>query len=190
MTKKSWNARTRDDLIIEVWEHLDCESVGADELQRIQNELRERFGAGALTTPAAIARVVADEGAVLRHPEVFESDREWREAVLKTLSFGDSLDFSSLSPAFASAVKIEEERLRLQLDDNAQGLRELREVVTAIKTELTLNSRSKIVEPAQLILLEEIVQWLKVWLQSPELFSDWLDLRRRSPEFRAKFNLG
>ena len=186
MTKKSWSARTRDDLIIEVWEHLDCESVGADELQRIQSVLSERFGAGALTSPAAIARVVADEGAVLRHPEVFECDRQWREAVLKSLSFGDSLDFSTAARAFEAVVRIEEERLRLS--DNADGLRELRDVVTALKTELTLNARSQIIAEAQRTLLDEVAQWLTVWLQSPELFSDWLDLRRRSPEFRTKFS--
>ncbi len=186
MTKKNWSARTRDDLIIEVWEHLDCESVGADELQGIQSALLERFGAGALTSPAAIARVVADEGAVLRHPEVFECDREWREAVLKSLSFGDSLDFSTAPRAFESVVRIEEERLRLS--DNPEGLRDLRDVVTALKTELILNSRSQIIAEAQRTLLDEVAQWLTVWLQSPELFSDWLDLRRRSPEFRTKFS--
>jgi len=187
MTKQSWSARTRNDLIIEVWEHLDCESVGAHELERIQNALLERFGPGALTTPASIARVVADEGAVLRHPEVFECDRQWREAVLKKLTFGDSFDFSNAPGAFASVVKIEEERLRLQLSNNAEGLRDLRDVVTAIKAELTLNARSQIVEPAQRRLVGEVAEWLTVWLQSPELFSDWLDLRRRSPEFRTKF---
>jgi hypothetical protein len=35
--------------------------------------------------------------------------------------------------------------------------------------------------------LKEISEWLSVWLQSPELFSDWLDLRRRSPEYKKKF---
>jgi len=28
-----------------------------------------------------------------------------------------------------------------------------------------------------------------VWLQTPNLFDDWLDLRRRSPDFRNKFSM-
>ena len=71
---KRWRSRTKQDLVIEVWEALDCESVGARELEQIQEALRERFGEGALASPAAIARMVADEGAVLRHPEVCECD--------------------------------------------------------------------------------------------------------------------
>ena len=62
MLKGNWNARTKHDLIIEVWEYLDCESVGARELEQIQQALGERFGAGALQSPASIARTVADEG--------------------------------------------------------------------------------------------------------------------------------
>ena len=79
MTSTKWRARTIPDLIIEVWEALDCESVGARELAQIQQALAEKFGEGAESSPASIARTVADEGAVLRHPEVFEFDAEWRE---------------------------------------------------------------------------------------------------------------
>jgi len=43
MTKKDWSARTKHDLIIEVWEYLDCESVGARELEEIQQALGEKL---------------------------------------------------------------------------------------------------------------------------------------------------
>ena len=33
----------------------------------------------------------------------------------------------------------------------------------------------------------EIAGWLGVWLQQPELFPDWLDLRRRSEDYRRRF---
>ena len=35
---------------------------------------------------------------------------------------------------------------------------------------------------------EEIVEWLKVWIQTPSLFADWLELRRRSTDFQKKFS--
>ena len=31
----------------------------------------------------------------------------------------------------------------------------------------------------------EIAEWLKVWIQTPILFADWLELRRRSPAPRS-----
>ena len=59
-----WNSSTVSDLIIEVWEALDCESVGQFELEEIQKELEGKFGVGGVSSPATIARTVADEGAV------------------------------------------------------------------------------------------------------------------------------
>ncbi len=187
MITKTWSARTKHDLIIEVWEGLDCESVGAHELEQIQRALREKFGAGALASPAAIARTVADEGAHLRHPEVFECDVKLREQNLQKLAFKDKLDFSDLSLSFASVVKIEEKRLNLQAGSEGDDPRELRAVVVAARKDLLLKARSKIIEPDVRAELQEAAEWLTVWLQSPELFSDWLDLRRRSPEFQKKF---
>jgi hypothetical protein len=187
MTKKDWSARTKTDLIIEVWEDLDCESVGARELEQIQQALGEKFGEGALASPASIARAVADEGAVLRHPEVFECDVKWREQNLKKWEFKEELNFTDLSVAFDSVVKLEERRLQLQLDGDATGLKELRGMVMATRKDLGLRARSKVLEGALREQLKEILEWLAVWLQSPELFSDWLDLRRNSPEFNQKF---
>jgi len=187
MIAKSWSARNKRDLIIEVWEYLDCESVGASELEQIQQALTEKFGAGALTSPASIARTVADEGAVLRHPEVFECDVKWREQNLKKWEFRKGLDFSDFSSAFESVVKLEEKRLQLQVDNKATGLKELRDIVAAARKDSLLQARSKILDGNARERLKEISQWLTVWLQSPELFSDWLDLRRRSPEYKKKF---
>lgn len=188
MTKKAWSARNKQDLIIEVWEYLDCASVGARELEEIQKALSEKFGAGGLASPATIARVVADEGAVLRHPEIFECDLNWRQEHLKKHEFRSELDFADLSAAFDSVVKLEEKRLQLQVDEDAAGLKELREIVVALRKDLAMRSRSKILEVAIREQLKELSEWLAVWLQSPELFSDWLDLRRQSPEFARKFS--
>jgi hypothetical protein len=186
MDTTKWRARTRRDLIIEVWEDLDCESVGAPELEQIQQALREKFGEGALESPAAIARVVADEGAVLRHPEVFDCDGRWRRQNMDQLGLQQLLDFSSLAAAFESIVKLEEKRLALQAND-ARGLTLLHHIVSSARKDSLLRARSKIIDAGKRAEAREVVQWLTIWLQAPELFSDWLDLRRRSPEFRQKF---
>jgi hypothetical protein len=196
MGRREWQSRTKQELIIEVWEYLDCESVGASELKQIQEALRAKFGEGAVQSPAAIARTVADEGAVLRHPEVFDCDLKWRRQQMTPIL--DGLDFSDLSRAFKSVVKLEEKRLELQRPTGEKGKgerdtekaaepRELREIVTAAREESLLRARSKILDEDQREQAREISEWLRVWVQAPELFSDWLDLRRRSPEFRTRF---
>src|SRR3982074_873501 len=98
------SARTKDELIIEIWEQLDCESVGAKELEAIQGAVRDRFGAGAVESPASIARTLADEGAVLRHPEVIECDAGWRERGFQQSLLPETVNFDGLNEA-ADSIK-------------------------------------------------------------------------------------
>lgn len=174
-----WTATNKLELIIEVWEALDCESVGCHELEKIQEALHRRFGPGGQESPAAIARVVADEGAVLRHPEVLECDSRWRMKCLQAQAFERNLDFSDFDKSLASFSAIEKAQ--------ASGDDRLRGVVTNARQNQLMISRSKIIDSADRERAKEISHWLLVWLQSPKLFSDWLDLRLRSEEFRNKF---
>lgn len=176
---RAWTAASKQELIIEVWEALDCESVGCRELEEIQKALHQRFGPGGSESPAAIARLVADEGAVLRHPEVLECDSKWRLQNLQSGSFELELDFSDFDKAGASFAALE----TVPLTEAAR----LREVITNARQHQILVSRSKIVPALERERAKEISQWLLVWLQSPQLFPDWLSLRLRSAEFRNKF---
>ncbi len=188
MSATKWNARTVPDLIIEVWEALDCESVGAVEIQRIQEVLREKFGEGASESPATIARTVADEGAALRHPEVFDFDAEWRAAKLAESDQGD-LSFENLREAIDSFAKLDEMRQRLEGVNDEKGVDRLRDQILKVRAESELRARSRIIDELGRAEAREISHWLMVWLQSPELFLDWLDLRQRSPEFIKKFHV-
>lgn len=187
MSAKSWSGRTKRGLIIEVWEALDCESVGTHELEQIQQALREKFGEGALESPASIARTVADEGAVLRHPEVFECDRKWRERLSSEDVPLNSLSFSNLADASESIRKLESWRRKFAEEGKQVKLRRLQEFALKTKQELQLVARSRVVEARRRIEAEEIVQWLTIWMQDPAIFEVWLSLRKRSVGFVEKF---
>ena len=182
-----WQARTRTELMIEVWEALDCESVGERELVAIQEELRQTLGAGAVVSPAAIARELADEGAVLRHPEVLLCDTKWREQQLRELFAAGQLDFDNLESAAASMVVVETLRASAQEQRDRATLKRLEELIAHYRQQEDLISRSKIVSATEKAVAKEIANWLAVWLEQPELFSDWLNLRQRSPEYLQKF---
>lgn len=187
MKASKWQARTRQELIIEVWEALDCESVGERELLAIQNVLRESLGAGAVVSPAAIARELADEGATLRHPEVLNCDTRWREQQLVDLFEPGVLDFSNLASAEASFEAIEKARSAAERNGNAEQLKRLRELMVQYRQEAQLVSRSKIIPQLERSVANEISHWLTVWLEQPQLFPDWLSLRQRSSEYQGKF---
>ena len=37
---------------------------------------------------------------------------------------------------------------------------------------------------------QEIARWFQVWLETPDLFAAWLELRKSSEEFRSIFGEG
>ncbi|HYY59551.1 MAG TPA: hypothetical protein VE842_19640 [Pyrinomonadaceae bacterium] len=187
MKEHKWKARTKRDLMIEVWEHLDCESVGATELEEIERVVRERFGAGAVESPARVARLLADEGAELRHAEVLELDVRQRAADPYEPMFRNVLKFSDFAQAASSIRNLENLRKQFERRKDEEGLRRVREIAMKGRQRAQMIARNRNVDEKKRAEKEEIAEWFGVWLRQPGIFQDWLELRQRSPAFRAKF---
>ncbi|GAC1446240.1 MAG: hypothetical protein NVSMB56_03070 [Pyrinomonadaceae bacterium] len=187
MKKNDWHARTKRDLMIEVWEHLDCESVGAKELEEIIAAVRERFGEGASESPAAVARLLADEGAELRHAEVLELDAVWRDHDPYAAMFRNVLKFGDFVQAVGSIRRLENLRKQFTRKNDPEGLRRVHETALKGKQRAQMISRNVKVDAHKRAEKEEIANWFTIWLQTPEMFETWLDLRQNAPEFREKF---
>ena len=188
MTKKDeWKSRTKRDLVIEVWERLDCETVGEDELESIFEAVRGRFGKGALESPASVARMLADEGAELRHAEVLEMDARWRTADPYEAMFRNVLRFADFDQAAASIKRLDNLRRQFERKKDAEGLRRVRETALKGKQRAQMIAGNKSVDARKRAEKDEIANWFTVWLQTPEIFDDWLALRRRSADYRDRF---
>ena len=162
--------RTRELLIIDAWKPLDKEVVGASDLELIRETIVGRFGTDA--SPASIARALADHGVRLGHPEILQADARWRESTLFFTS--EDLTLDTLESATALMDKLA--TLRLQLEKSR--VEHLYQQVRQLKSELELIPAS---------LAQELAQWLTIWLQNPQIFREWLDLRRATAEFRERF---
>jgi hypothetical protein len=170
--------RTKKEVIESIWDELGSESVGAKELELIRRALEQSLGRAAVESPAQIARTLADLGVKLRHPEVLNADLEWREAQVEVLFESSDIDFGTIESAILSMERIEMRRVRFLELGGEDGVESLKDYVRELKAEL--------VERETEVTLE-VVQWVTIWLQNPEIFSDWLALRQKSPEFIRKF---
>ena len=180
---------SRDQLIIARWKALSCPAVGTRELSVIQSELGKRFGSTAVRSPASIARILADAGADLRHPEVIEFDALWRAEQMRQAPQSSEAGVSVLEEALTLTqaedliAELEERRLKAAPAEE-QGIRSI-----AIKARETAqrHARRRSLPPFQKAQQLEIAEWFGVWIKTPSLFKDWLELRKRSVEFRKKF---
>jgi hypothetical protein len=187
MAEKEWQARTKRELMIEVWEHLDCESVGAAELEAVREAVRERFGEGAVESPARVARVLADEGAELRHAEVLELDARWRTQDPYDAVFRNVLKFSTFEEAAASIRRLDNLRKQFRRKNDREGLRRVQETVLKGKQRAQMIAGNQSVNERKREEKAEMAEWFTVWLNQPEIFEDWLSLRLASKDFRARF---
>jgi len=173
--------------MIEVWEKLDCESVGAAEIEAIEEAVSARYGTAAVETPMQIARLLADEGAALRHSEIMDlfvrrfSDRP-HEAEFRNLVKTDDLDSIR-----RSIRNIENLRSKFERSSDKEGLRLLREEVVETKVRLKKLAADRMVDKSLRESAQEMGEWLTIWLQSPELFDNWVKLRTASADYKTKF---
>src|ERR1044072_6727675 len=209
MAQKEWQARTKRELMIEVWEYLDCESVGAKELEAVREAVRERFGEGAVESPTRaarggargrgcggrggaapaprVARVLADEGAELRHAEVLEMDARWRTQDPYEAAFRNVLKFSTFEEAAQSIRRLDNLRKQFRRKGDKAGLRRVQETVLKGKQRAQMIARNQSVNERKRAEKAEMAEWFTVWLNQPDIFEDWLALRLASKDFRARF---
>ncbi len=182
-----FKARTKTDLIIEVWEKLDCESIGAAEIEAVELVVREKYGFSAVESPMIIARLLADEGAELRHAEIMELDVARRLESPYDAMFRNILKFSDFRQTLLSIQQLENLRRKFVADDDREGLRLMREVALKGKNRALMIAKNERVAPEKRAEKQEIAEWFTIWLQNPEVFENWIVLRQNSPDFRERF---
>jgi hypothetical protein len=182
-----WKSRTKTDLIIEVWEKLDCESVGAKELEAIETVVRDKYGMSAVESPMIIARLLADEGAELRHAEIMELDVQRRLESPYDPMFRNVLKFSDFKQTLISIRSLENLRRKFMAENDREGLRLVRETALKGKNRALMIAGNEKVEPAKRAEKQEVAEWFTIWLQSPEIFENWIELRQSSKDFRERF---
>lgn len=171
----------KEQFIVEVWEELGTEVVGVSELSVIEKAVVERLGTA--VSPASIARILADHGARLGHPEILQADTRWREEHF--LFTPEQLEFANLDAAKALLNRIEQ--LRAQFENDSTKRERLRQTVRQFKTDMDFIAGSPRAGQKRRELAREVAQWLVVWLQNPQIFTEWLALRQNTVEFRERF---
>lgn len=178
-------------LIVSAWRRLGATSVGERELLAIQEALADEM------SPASIAREVAAAGAPLRHPEVIECDARWREeqiarqtrpfAGLALLQKRESLRLRDAETAIA---RLEALRIGSTARNDSAILDEIKELAIEARQQALNRANDASLSSSRREEQAEIAEWLRVWLETPHLFAQWLDLRKASETFSKKFAAG
>ena len=175
---------SRKHLILEYRERQHLESAGLRELRGIQNALREQLAPSKAPSLSYIAAVLREAGTRVdcedryADPVIPEPYRGRLEGVLHFHDFA----------AAENSIRVLDAAWR---DYRATADREGAELARKLALRGRLRAESLAsnprVERGRREEKQEIAQWFAVWLENPDLFFDWLDLRKRTDDFRERF---
>lgn len=182
------NARSKKDLILEYRASHQLERAGPPEIRAIQAELRQRLGPGSKTSPSYIAGVLLASGVRVEIPPGRDDrylDPEIEEPYATRL--GGLLQFRDLASAEAAIRSLDAAYREYRSATDRPGARLVRSLMVKGKLRAESLARNRRVGAEKRREKQEIASWFRVWLEAPDLFFDWLELRKGSEEFKQMF---
>ncbi len=107
-----------------------------------------------------------------------EMESPYREALTGILSF------STLSEAEETIKRLEFLRRKYQSTSDSKGVEYCRKIALLGRRRAELISRNRRVRVEKRRQKQEIAAWFGIWLETPEIFENWLVLRKKTEEFQ------
>jgi len=177
----SGESSTKKAMILEAARGLDKPRFTPAEIEQIRRQLIAQFGARGKTSPDYIVSVLEEAG--LRVVWSTQSDTEGRYEE----EFADLLHFSTLAEAEMCLVRLDELLRKFAVEGERSAAERVREVARLGRRRAEMIARNHKVDAQKREEKEEIAHWFAIWLETPEAFFDWLEVRKQSPEFKKKF---
>jgi len=168
-------------MILEAAAHLGVKQFTAAEVEQIRRQMIARHGPPAKTSPDYIVSVLEEAG--LRVVMSTNADTEG----LYEEEFQDLLHFSTLEEAEVCIMRLDELLIKFRAENERAAVERVLEVARLGRRRAEMIARNPRVDPAKRAEKEEILNWFHVWLETPDAFFDWLELRKQSSDFRKRF---
>jgi hypothetical protein len=175
---------TKKALILETARGLGKPRFTPAEIEQIRRQLIAHLGEKGKTSADYIVSVLEEAG--LRVVWSTRSDTEGRYEE----EFSDLLHFSTLVEAEMCLVRLDELLRKFESEGEAQAAERVREVARLGRRRAEMIARNPKVEAKKRKEKEEIAHWFAIWLETPDAFFDWVEVRKQSPEFQRAFPHG
>jgi hypothetical protein len=96
----------------------------------------------------------------------------------------DVLSFSRFEEAEATLDRLEFLRKKYKSQNDAKGAEYCRCVARAGRHRAELIQKNPKVNPQNRLRKKEIARWFEIWLETPGLFGQWLEMRKHTLEYQ------
>jgi hypothetical protein len=173
--------KTKKSLILETAREINVQKWTPAEIDQLRRRLLAEHGEAGKTASEYIADVLKDAGHKVLLTLQEEAEEQYEE------EFEDLLHFKTLEDAEVSVMRLDELMRNFRAKGEHAAVERVLSVARLGKRRAEMIARNRKVETHKRAEKEEIANWFRIWLETPDAFFDWLDVRKQSPDFRAKF---
>lgn len=173
--------RHKKEMILEAADEIGVQNWSVAEIDQLRRKLLADHGEAGKTSNEYIVDVLKDAGWKIQLTEREEAEDRFEE------EFEDILHFKSLQDAEVSLTRLDELARRFRMHGEKAAVERVLEIARLGKRRAEMISHNRKVEEKKRREKKEIAEWFRVWLETPDAFFDWLDVRKSSPEFKATF---
>ncbi len=179
MTKE--HPQTKKAVILEIARGLGAARFTPAEFEQIRRQMVARLGEAGKTSADHIAGVLEEAGLRVVWSPRADTEGRYEE------EFRDLLHFSTLEEAEMCLMRLDELWRKFREAGETAATERVLEVGRLGRRRAEMISRNAKVETQKRVEKGEISQWFQIWLETPEAFFDWLELRKQSAEFQKTF---
>jgi len=172
---------TKKEMILEAADELGVQKWTTAEIDQLRRKLIAEHGEAGKSSNEYIADVLKSTGLKVQLSEREEAEERFEE------EFEDILHFKTLKDAEVSLTRLDELLRRFKAHGEAAAMERVLEIARLGKRRAEMISHNRKVEAPKREEKKEIAEWFRIWLETPDAFFDWLEVRKASPEFSEKF---
>lgn len=176
--------QTKKAIILDAARAIGAERFTPAEIDQLRRKLIAEHGAEGKTGTDYIADVLKGAGFKVVLTQVEEAEEHYEE------EFEDLLHFKTLEDAEVSLMRLDELVRKFRKQGERAAVERVLEIARLGKRRAEMIARNQKVDPLKRAEKEEIANWFRIWLETPDAFFDWLDVRKQSPEYRERFGTG
>jgi hypothetical protein len=173
--------KTKKDMILEAAREIAPSRWTLAEIDQLRRRLIAEHGEAGKTGTDYIAEVLKSAGWKVALSLQEEAEEHYEE------EFEDLLHFKTLEDAEVCIMRLDELMRRFRAHGEHAAVERVLNVARLGKRRAEMIARNHKVEPRKREEKLEVANWFRIWLENPDAFFDWVDVRKQSPEFRARF---
>jgi hypothetical protein len=172
---------TKKEMILEAARELGIERWTTAEIDQLRRKMIADHGEAAKSSNDYIAEVLKSMGWKVQLSEREEAEERFEE------EFEDILHFRTLQDAEVSLTRLDELLRRFRAHGERAAVERVLEIARLGKRRAEMISHNRKVEAQKREEKREIAEWFRIWLETPDAFFQWLEVRKSSSNFREKF---